>query len=74
MNGDQTERLSQEGECREDGERDILEAASEVARRVLEEVEALAGSTSCKSVQLVRLRKWAEEQGYWFKDCNHLPI
>jgi hypothetical protein len=32
----------------------ILDAASEVARRVLEEIEALAGTTSCKSVQLVR--------------------
>ena len=53
MNGDQTERLSQEGECREDGERDILEAASEVARRVLKEIEALAGTTSCKSVHLI---------------------
>jgi hypothetical protein len=38
----------------------ILDAASEVARRILEEIEALAGTTSCKSVQLVRLRKWAE--------------
>ena len=63
MNGDQTERLSQEGECREVGECDILEAASEVARGVLEEIEALAGTTACKAVQLVRLRKWAEEQG-----------
>ena len=49
MNGDQTERLSQEGECREVGECDILEAASEVARGVLEEIEALAGTTACKA-------------------------
>ena len=62
MNGDHTERLSQESECRKDSERDILEAASEVARRVLEEIEALAGTTACKSVQLVRLRKWADLQ------------
>ena len=68
MNGDHTERLSQESECRNESERDILEAASEVARRILEEIEALAGTTACKSVQLVRLRKWAEEQGYWLKD------
>jgi len=50
MNGDQTERLSQEGECRNESECGILEAASEVARRVLEEIEALAGTTACKSV------------------------
>ena len=68
MNGDHTERLSQEGECRNESQCCILEAASEVARRVLKEIEALAGTTACKSVQLVRLRKWAEEQGCWFKD------
>ena len=53
MNGDQTERLSQAGECREIGEGGLLEVASAVARGVLEEVKALAGTTSCKSVQLV---------------------
>ena len=68
MNGDQTERLSQEGECRNESQCCILEAASEVARGVLKEIEALAGTTSCKSVQLVKLRKWAEEKGYWFSD------
>ena len=68
MDGDQVERLPQEGECREDSKCDILDAASEVARGVLKEIEALAGTTSCKSVQLVRLRRWAEEQGCWFKN------
>ena len=61
MNGDYSERLPQEGECRNEEECGILDAASEAARRVLEEIEALAGTTACKSVQLVRLRKWAEE-------------
>ena len=68
MNGDQAERLSQEGECREKGKCSVLDAASETARRVLEEIEALAGTTACKSVQLVRLRQWAQEQGCWFED------
>ena len=45
-----------------------MESASDFAQRVLEEIEALAGTTACKSVQLVRLRKWAEEQGCWFTD------
>ena len=66
MNGDHTERLSQEGECRENGESCILESASAFSQRVLEEIEALAGTTTCKAVQLVRLKKWAQEQGYWF--------
>jgi len=71
MNGDQTERLSQESECRNEGKCSILDAASETARRVLEEIEALAGTTACKSVQLVRLRKWAQEQGCWYEDYTN---
>jgi hypothetical protein len=57
MDGNHTERLSQESECREDGENSLLESASAFAQRVLEEIEALAGTTACKSVQLVRLKK-----------------
>jgi hypothetical protein len=68
MNGYNSERLSQESKRRNEEECGILDAASEAARRVLEEIEALAGTTACKSVQLVRLRKWAEEHGYWYDD------
>ena len=70
MNGSNSERLSQEGECHQDCESGILERASAFAQRVLEEIKALAGTTACKSVQLVRLRKWAEENGCWFNDCS----
>ena len=42
MNGDNSERLPQEGECRNETEGGILESASAVAQRVLEEIEALA--------------------------------
>lgn len=70
MNGDYTERVPQEGQCQENGKDGVLESASAFARRVLEEIEALAGTTACKSVQLVRLRKWAEEQGCWFADSS----
>ena len=68
MNGDHTERLPQEGKCRNENESGILEDASTFAQRVLEEIEALAGTTACKSVQLVRLKRWAQEQGYWYDD------
>lgn len=70
MNGNHTERLSQESECYKDGESGILERASAFALGVLKEIETLAGTTSCKSVQLVRLKKWAQEQGCWFNDCS----
>lgn len=56
MDGDNIERVPQEGECRDEKKCGILESASEVAYRILAEIEALAGTTSCKSVQLVRLR------------------
>ena len=52
MNGDYSERLPQESECQENGKDGILESASATARRVLEEIEALAGTTACKTVQL----------------------
>ena len=68
MNGDTTKRISQEGECGNEGISSLLESASETARRVLEEIEAVAGTTACKAVQLLRLKKWAQEQGYWFND------
>ena len=70
MNGNHTERLSQEGECRNEGNSSLLEIASTVAQRVLEEIKALAGTTACRSVQLVRLKKWAKEQGCWFDNRN----
>ncbi len=68
MNGDHTERIPQEGECQNEAESGLLERASAFAHRVLEEIEALAGTTTCKSVQLVRLRQWAQEQGCWYDD------
>ena len=68
MNGDYSERLSQESECPENGSDGILESASAFARRVLEEIEALAGTTACKTVQLVRLRQWAQEHECWYED------
>ena len=68
MNGDHIERLSQESERPDEGKNGILESSSAFAQRVLEEVEALAGTTACKSVQLVRLKKWAHENGCWFTD------
>lgn len=72
MNGNHTERISQEIECHQNGESGILEIASAYAHRVLEEIEALAGTTSCKAVQLIRLKRWAQEQGCWFDDRNQL--
>ena len=64
------ERLSQGSECKKESQDSLLERASAFAQRVLKEIEALAGTTSCKSVQLVRLKAWAQEQGCWFNDSS----
>ena len=61
MNGDHTDRLPQEGECRNENESGILEDASAFAQRVLEEIETLAGTTNCKTDQLVRLYKGTQQ-------------
>ena len=70
MNGDYFERISQESQRQNEAEGGILESASAFAQRVLEEIETLAGTTNCKTVQLVRLKQWALEQDCWFDDCN----
>ena len=49
MNGDNSERLPQEGECRNEEEYGILERASAFSQRVLEEIETLAGTTAWMS-------------------------
>ena len=43
-NGDQVERLPQEGECRNESESSLLARASAVAQGVLKEIEALGGN------------------------------
>ncbi len=52
MNGDYTERVSQESQRPNEAEGGILESASAFAQRVLEEIETLAGTTACKTIQL----------------------
>ena len=62
MNNDKTQRLSPQGDTRENEVGSLLAEASDFARGVLESIQALAGTASCKSVQLVRLKQWAQEQ------------
>ena len=52
MDGDTTERLSQESQCPEDG---LLARASAFAGGVLSSIQALAGTTACKGVKIAKL-------------------
>ena len=56
MNGDTTERISQEGQCSNAEEHGLLARASAFAGGVLSSIQALAGTTTCKGVQIARLK------------------
>lgn len=62
---DGIERISQENKCNKNKVGGILEQAELVARGVLESVQAIARTTTCKGVQIANLKKWAQERGYW---------
>ena len=55
MDGDTTERLSQKSQCPEDGFNGLLARASAFAGGVLSSIQALAGTTACKGVQIAKL-------------------
>ena len=60
MNGNnKIDRLSQGGEREETPLHSLLDEASDVARRVLESIQAVAGTTACKGVQIHELEKFA---------------
>jgi len=40
-------------------------SASDFARSVLESIQAFAGTTACKGVQIARLKDWAIQHGCW---------
>ena len=67
MNNDKTQRLSPQGDTRENEVGGLLAEASDFARGVLESIQALAGTTSCKGVQIARLKDWAILHGCWIE-------
>ena len=62
---DGTERLSQENKQDKDEVGGVLEQAESVARRVLKSIQTIAGTTTCKGVQIAQLAKWAKENNLW---------
>ena len=74
MNGDTIERLSQEGQCTEDGFNGLLARASAFAGGVLSAIQALAGTTACKGVQIARLKDWANENDCWIENPELLGV
>ena len=70
MNGNTTDRLSQKDNCRKEKIGSLLENAAEIARRVLSSIQALAGTTACKGVQIARLKEWALNNAIWIDDIS----
>ena len=65
MSNDSSQQLPPQGDRRENEVGGLLAAASDFARSVLESIQALAGTTSCKGVQIARLKDWAISHECW---------
>ncbi len=50
----------------------LLEKAATEARRISCAIQEVAGTTSCKGVQIHGLKKWAIEHDFWLKDLSPL--
>ena len=74
MNGDTTDRISQESQCTKNGIDGILARASTFAEGVLRSIQALAGTTTCKGVQIAKLKQWAKENDCWIENPESLGV
>ena len=72
MNETDTQRLSQENQRGEAPVRGILEQAETVAQRVLKSIQAVAGTTDCKRVQIARLTDFAKNNKCWIDSPESL--
>ena len=67
MSNDSNQRVSPQSDIRENAIGSLLAKASDFARSVLESIQALAGTTSCKGVQIKRLKEWAIANHCWLE-------
>ena len=72
MDGNTADRISQKDNCRKEEIGSILEDAAKVAGGVLSSIQALAGTTACKGVQITRLKEWAVNNDLWIDDISQL--
>lgn len=69
-----TERISSLDAGADKEKRSLLERASDVARGVLESIQAIAGTTNCKGVQILQLKKWAQEEECWVENITDIGV
>ena len=67
-----TKRLSQEDQCHQAPVSGILEQAESVAQGVLKSIQAVAGTTDCKRVQIARLTDFAKNNKCWIDSPESL--
>lgn len=72
MNGAYSEHIPQEDKRNQTPIHSILEEAEFVAQGVLKSIQATAGTTDCKGVQIARLAEWSKQNGYWIDNVNKL--
>ena len=70
MDGNTADRISQKSERRDEKVNSILEDAAKISGRVLSSIQALAGTTACKGVQIARLKEWALNNAIWIDDIS----
>ena len=72
MDGNTADRLSQKDNCRKEEIGSLLEDAAKISGRVLSSIQAIAGTTACKGVQIARLKEWAVNNDLWIDDISQL--
>ena len=72
MDGNTADRISQKDNCRKEEIGSLLEDAAKISGRVLSSIQALAGTTACKGVQIARLKEWAINNAIWIDDISQL--
>ena len=63
-------RISQTGDRPKEEIRSRMAEASAIVRSVLGSIQAVAGTTACKGVQIHALYKYAIEHGCWFYNLS----
>lgn len=66
------DKVSSEINTEKNGFNSLLEAASAEARRISRAIQEIAGTTSCKGVQISGLKKWAIENNCWYYNRDFL--
>lgn len=65
-------RIPPSSDGTKEGFRSVLAEASDVSNRTFESIQAVAGTTACKGVQINALRKYAVENHCWVANISAL--